>query len=90
MLSNVLMATVSKDIGIYNNFTILVHASQGLFIFHTFKAGYHRNWFRPMSYILKTLYDTRCGTRYNRMAWQWAETLMEIRGTLADIRGTTK
>ena len=28
-----------------------------------------------------------CG---NRMAWQWAETLVEIRGTLADIRGTTK
>ena len=26
----------------------------------------------------------------NRMAWQWAETLMEIRGTLADITGTTK
>ena len=26
----------------------------------------------------------------NRMAWQWAETLGEIRGTLADIRGTTK
>ena len=26
----------------------------------------------------------------NRMAWQWAETLVEIRGTLADIRGTTK
>ena len=24
------------------------------------------------------------------MAWQWAETLVEIRGTLADIRGTTK
>ena len=23
------------------------------------------------------------------MAWQWAETLVEIRGTLADIRGTT-
>ena len=23
-------------------------------------------------------------------AWQWAETLVEIRGTLADIRGTTK
>ena len=22
----------------------------------------------------------------NRMAWQWAETLVEIRGTLADIR----
>ena len=27
---------------------------------------------------------------FNRMAWQWAETLVEIRGTLADIRGTTK
>ena len=27
---------------------------------------------------------------HNRMAWQWAETLVEIRGTLADIRGTTK
>ena len=26
----------------------------------------------------------------NRMAWQWAETLVEIRVTLADIRGTTK
>ena len=27
---------------------------------------------------------------YNRMAWQWAETLVEIRVTLADIRGTAK
>ena len=26
----------------------------------------------------------------NRMAWQWAETLVEIRRTLVDIRGTTK
>ena len=26
----------------------------------------------------------------NRMAWRWADTLVEIRGTLADIRGTTK
>ena len=26
----------------------------------------------------------------NRMAWQWAETLVEIRETLVDIRGTTK
>ena len=26
----------------------------------------------------------------NRMVWQWAETLVEIRVTLADIRGTTK
>ena len=30
------------------------------------------------------------GITYNRMAWQWAETLVEIRGTLVDIRGTTK
>ena len=28
--------------------------------------------------------------QHNRMAWQWAETLVEIRETLADIRGTTK
>ena len=27
---------------------------------------------------------------HNRMAWQWAETLVDIRGTLVDIRGTTK
>ena len=26
----------------------------------------------------------------NRMAWQWAETPVEIRETLVDIRGTTK
>ena len=26
----------------------------------------------------------------NRMEWQWAEPLVEIRVTLADIRGTTK
>ena len=24
------------------------------------------------------------------MAWQWAETLVEIRGTLVEIRGNTK
>ena len=28
-------------------------------------------------------------TDTNKMAWQWAETLVEIRGTLADVRGTT-
>ena len=27
---------------------------------------------------------------HNRMAWQWAETLVEIMGNLSDIRGTTK
>ena len=26
----------------------------------------------------------------NRMAWQCAETLVEIRGTLVDMTGTTK
>ena len=26
----------------------------------------------------------------NRVAWQWAETLLDIRETLADIRGTIK
>ena len=26
----------------------------------------------------------------NKMAWQWADTLVDIRVTLADIRGTTK
>ena len=26
----------------------------------------------------------------NQMVWQWAETPVEIMGTLADIRGTTK
>ena len=26
----------------------------------------------------------------NRMAWKWAETQVEIRGTLADARETTK
>ena len=31
-----------------------------------------------------------CSQGFNRMAWQWTETLVELRGTLADIRGTTK
>ena len=34
--------------------------------------------------------QTKTVIAQNRMAWQWAETLVEIRGTLADIRGTTK
>ena len=32
----------------------------------------------------------KLSTQPNRMAWQWAETLVEIRATLADIRGSTK
>ena len=39
----------------------------------------------PQSVILE-----RSSWPFNRIAWQWAETLVEIRGTLADIRGTTK
>ena len=31
-----------------------------------------------------------CIVTLSRMAWQWAETLVEIRVILADIRGTTK
>ena len=31
-----------------------------------------------------------CDDKNDSMAWQWAETLVEIRGTLADIGGTTK
>ena len=34
--------------------------------------------------------DLRGSQVNNGMAWQWAETLVEIRGTLADIRGITK
>ena len=38
---------------------------------------------------LKTLSHPSLGS-LKRMAWRWAETLVEIRGTLADTRGTTK
>ena len=40
--------------------------------------------------ISVTLHHRERHGRRNRMAWQWAETLVEISGTLADIRGTTK
>ena len=36
--------------------------------------------------LVSILFRPQC----NKMAWQWAETLVDIRGTLADIRGTTK
>ena len=42
---------------------------------------------------LTELYNAEAGTNttpHNRVAWQWVETLVEIMGTLADIRGTTK
>ena len=43
--------------------------------------------FAIISYILQWIWEPYM---VNRMARQWAETLVEIRGTLADIRGTTK
>ena len=39
------------------------------------------------------LYSSLCNVPMyyvNRMAWQWVETLVEIRGIIADIRGTAK
>ena len=42
-------------------------------------ADFDPNWAFP-----------NCNSRLNRMTWQWAETLVEIRLTLVDIRGTTK
>ena len=47
-----------------------------------------RNSYIPI-YLKPKLLDALVYAK-NRMAWQWAETLVEIRGTLADIRGTTK
>ena len=41
--------------------------------------------FKPTSMDVK-IFILLC----NMMAWQWAETLVEIGGTLADIRGTTE
>ena len=40
-----------------------------------------------MSPVIEGEYELR---RSNRMPWQWAETLVELRGILADNRGTTK
>ena len=39
--------------------------------------------------LIPALHQSDCRIP-NRMAWQWAETLVGIGGTLADIRGTTK
>ena len=43
-----------------------------------------------VKFMKKFLYLIRTYASPNRMAWQWVETLVETRGTLADIRGTTK
>ena len=40
--------------------------------------------------LLVLIWNTTAAFLSNRMASQWAVTLVEIRGTLADIRGTTK
>ena len=45
----------------------------------------HVKFLKKVLYLLIRTYVSP-----NRMAWQWAETLVEIRVTLADIRGTTK
>ena len=42
------------------------------------------------TFLIPWYYPPLAILMFNRMAWQWAETLVEIRGTLADIRGTTK
>ena len=49
-----------------------------------------RKWKDPYCIVGKLLSVYFEYIKDNRMAWQWAETLVEIRGTLADIRGTTK
>ena len=36
------------------------------------------------------IYNMNLQGYFDRMAWKWAQTLVEIRGTLVDIRGTTK
>ena len=41
-------------------------------------------------WIFLTITAVKPHEKSNRMAWQWAETRVEIRGTLEDIRGTTK
>ena len=48
-----------------------------------FRVRSWNNGMRCMSFYILTM-------RVNRMVWQWAETLVEVRVTLADIRGTTK
>ena len=51
------------------------------------KNNYYRNKY-PDGICCVLDVDKKIGP--NRMAWQWVETLVEIRGTLADIRATTK
>ena len=48
------------------------------------------DWLYIMIYLIQIEFLYFCCRLDNRMAWQWAETLVEIRVTLADIRGTTK
>ena len=53
----------------------------------------HLKHFHPILFLV-VVYAHIAFVKYmyyvNRMAWQWTETLVEIRVTLADIRGTTK
>ena len=67
--------------GSINNISI---NSVGINWEHIFgRQGLASEIFHPMDYY-------RNHYHFNRMAWQWAETLVEIRVNLADIRGTTK
>ena len=47
------------------------------------------NWLLYTGFTVAISCETRL-LSLNRMASQWAETLVEIMGTLADMRGTTK
>ena len=49
----------------------------------------HRNWHTPSSMEFYGIL-LNCSCHWNRMAWQWAEAVVEIRETLADNSGTTK
>ena len=63
-----------------------------LFIFFpvTYGSGQEGGFALLPGFAIILFCFTTCFIQNNRMAWQWAQTLVEIRGTLADIRGTTK
>ena len=56
---------------------------------HFYKSIYiiYKNYSKQ-KYQLPNVYKEKSKLD-DRMAWQWVETLVEIRGTLGDIRGTT-
>ena len=50
----------------------------------------HASYSAFYTYIQEKIWMLAHFRLINRMAWQWAEALVEIGVTLADIRGTTK